>query len=209
MKKLTILFALLVTLSAAIAQPFEGKIVYQNQYKSKLPNVTDQQFTLMMGDKQDYFIKGSHFKINANGTFFQWQVYVPKDNKLYNKMASSESLLWIDAAVNPDEVIKAEVKKGVLNVLGYTCDEVTLTCKSGMQKYYFNTKLKVDPKLFANFKYGNFYEYLSRAQALPLKMTIETPQFVLESMATEVKPMTLEDKFFALPQGVKLEKSPF
>ncbi|HEY9006307.1 MAG TPA: hypothetical protein VIM75_09245, partial [Ohtaekwangia sp.] len=118
-------------------------------------------------------------------------------------------LLWIDAAVNPDEVIKAEVKKGVLNVLGYTCDEVTLTCKSGVQKYYFNTKLKVDPKLFANFKYGNFYEYLSRAQALPLKMTIETPQFVLESMATEVKPMTLEDKFFALPQGVKLEKSPF
>jgi len=209
MKKLTILFALLITLSAAIAQPFEGKIVYQNQYKSKLPNITDQQFTLMMGDKQDYFIKGAYYKTSTNGTFFQWQVYVPKDNKLYNKMANSESLLWIDAAVNPDEVIKAEVKKGVLNVLGYTCDEVTLTCKSGVQKYYFNTKLKVDPKLFANFKYGNFYEYLSRAQALPLKMTIETPQFVLESMATEVKPMTLEDKFFALPQGVKLEKSPF
>ncbi|HEY9047538.1 MAG TPA: hypothetical protein VIN08_16645, partial [Ohtaekwangia sp.] len=137
------------------------------------------------------------------------QIYLQKDNKLYNKMASSESLFWIDGAVNADEVIKAEVKKGAAEILGYPCDEVTLTCKSGVQKYYFSPKLRVDPKQFANFKYGNFYEYISRAQALPLKMVIETPQFILESVATEVKALKLEDKLFTLPEGAKLEKSPF
>jgi hypothetical protein len=128
---------------------------------------------------------------------------------LYNKIANSEALLWIDAATNSDELIKVETKKNAVVVLGHSCDEITLHCKSGVQRYYYSTKLKIDPKPFANFKYENFYEYISRAQALPLKMSIETPQFILESVATEVKPMSLDGKLFTLPEGSKLEKSPY
>ncbi|SKC87278.1 hypothetical protein [Ohtaekwangia koreensis] len=208
-KKLYILFAFFFVVAAASAQSFEGKISYQNKYKSKLPNVTDEQFNAMMGTTQDYFIKGSQYKINTNGTFFQWQIYIPKDNKLYNKIANSEALLWIDASTNSDELIKVETKKNAVVVLGHSCDEITLHCKSGVQRYYYSTKLKVDPKPFANLKYENFYEYISRAQALPLKMSIETPQFILESIATEVKPMSLDAKLFTLPEGTKLEKSPY
>jgi hypothetical protein len=209
MKKLFFIIGILFLQAAAIAQPFEGKIIYENKYKSKLPNVTDEQLTAMMGSKQDYFVKAGNYKIATNGSYFQWQIYVNKDNKLYNKMTSSESLYWIDAAANPDAVIKAEIKKGVIDILGYTCDEITLTCKSGVQKYYYSPKLKADAKLFTNFKYQNFYEYISRTQALPLKMIIETPQFSLESVATEVKPTTLDAKLFAIPADAKLEKSPF
>lgn len=209
MKKIFYIICFLFLQAAAIAQPFEGKIMYENKYKSKLPNVTDDQLTAMMGGKQDYFVKAGNYKIATNGSYFQWQIYVNKDNKLYNKMTSSESLLWIDAASNPDAVIKAEIKKGVTEILGYTCDEITLTCKSGIQKYYFSPKLKADAKLFANFKYQNFYEYISRTQALPLKMAIDTPQFSLESTATEIQPMTLDAKLFTIPADAKLEKSPF
>lgn len=209
MKKLFFIIGFLLLQAAAIAQPFEGKIIYENKYKSKLPNVTDEQLTAMMGGKQDYFIKSGNYKITTTGSYFQWQIYVNKDNKLYNKLANSESIYWIDAASNPDAVIKAEIKKAATEILGYTCDEITLTCKSGVQKYYYSPKLKADAKLFTNFKYQNFYEYISRTQALPLKMTIETPQFSLESVATEVKPTTLDAKLFTIPADAKLEKSPF
>lgn len=209
MKKLFFIIGFLLLQAAAIAQPFEGKIIYENKYKSKLPNVTDEQLTAMMGGKQDYFIKSGNYKITTTGSYFQWQIYVNKDNKLYNKLANSESIYWIDAASNPDAVIKAEIKKAATEILGYTCDEITLTCKSGIQKYYYSPKLKADAKLFTNFKYQNFYEYISRTQALPLKMTIETPQFSLESVATEVKPTTLDAKLFTIPADAKLEKSPF
>lgn len=111
MKKLFFIIGILFLQAAAIAQPFEGKIIYENKYKSKLPNVTDEQLTAMMGSKQDYFVKAGNYKIATNGSYFQWQIYVNKDNKLYNKMTSSESLYWIDAAANPDAVIKAEIKK--------------------------------------------------------------------------------------------------
>ena len=111
--------------------------------------------------------------------------------------------------MNADEVLGSVLNKGVADVLGYKCDELILTCKSGIQKYYFNSKLSVDTKLYANHKYGNWYDYLSKANALPLKIIIENPQFTMESLAVEIKPMQLDDKLFTLPTDAKTAKSPY
>jgi hypothetical protein len=59
-----------------------------------------------MGSSQNYIIKGGDYKSSANGTMFQWQLYINKDNKLYNKMSNSETILWNDAGAKPDEVLK-------------------------------------------------------------------------------------------------------
>jgi hypothetical protein len=123
-------------------------------------------------------------------------------------MSNSETVFWQDAGVNPDEVISSKLYKGAAEILGYKCDELVLTCKSGIQKYYFNTKLFVDSKLYANHKFGNWYDYLSKANALPLKIIIENPEFTLISVATEIKQSHLDEKIFELPAGVKMEKQP-
>lgn len=209
MRKATNVFVATLLTIASFGQNFEGKIHYNNVYKSKMPNVSDEQFNAMMGSQQEYFIKSGDYKSVANGSFFQWQLYVNKDNRLYDKMANSETLLWNDAAVNADEVMKAEVNKNVTNILGYTCDELVLTCKSGIQKYYFSSKLAVDPQLFINHKFGNWYDFLSRSKSLPLKMVVDNGQFTLESTATEVKEMKLEQPLFDLPSGAKTMKSPY
>jgi hypothetical protein len=205
------LFFLLSTLfvASSFGQNFEGKIVYRNSIKSKLPNVTDEQFTSMLGSKQEYFIKDGDYKSVTNGSFVQWQLYVNKENKLYNKMANSKALLWNDGAINTDEVLKSELHKDVSEILGYKCDELILTCKSGVQKYYFNSKVAVDPKQFVNHKFGNWYEFVSRAKALPLKSLVDNAQFTLESVATEVESMKLEKTLFELPADAEIMKSPY
>jgi hypothetical protein len=207
-KAIVIIFTVLTTMTV-FGQSFEGKIFYANTYKSKNPKMTDQQWTSMMGSTQEYLIKGGDYKSIANGTLVQWQLYINKDNKLYNKMSNSETAFWNDASVQGDEVLKVEVNKGVTEILGYKCDEVIFTCKSGLQKYYFNSKLSVDTKLFANHKFGNWFDYLSKSNSLPLKSVIETAQFTMESVATEVKPMKLDTKILELPAGIKTEKSPY
>lgn len=205
--KLTVLLLAIVSLS--FGQSFEGKVVYSNTYKSKIPSLTNEQFNAMMGSTVEYLIKGGDYKTSTNGNFLQWQLYLSKDNKLYNKMAVSEAILWNDGAVNDDEIIKSEINKGVVKILGYQCDELILTCKSGVQKYYFSSKLKIDPKLFASHKFGNWSEVISRSNALPLKMIVENNQFAVESIATEVKQMKLDGKIFELPADSKLMKSPY
>ena len=124
-------------------------------------------------------------------------------------MANSPTIFWNDGAVNPDEVVKSEIGKGMIDILGHKCDELVLTCKSGIQKYYFSTKLKVDPKLFEKHKFGNWNEVISRTNSLPLKMIIDSPQFTIEWTATEIAPMKLDANLFELPADSKVEKSPY
>lgn len=208
MKKYFIIIFTVLFSMTVFGQNFEGTIFYANSYKSNNPKMTDQQWTSMLGTTQEYLIKGGDYKSIANGTLVQWQLYINKDNKLYNKMSNSETAFWNDASSQGDEILKIEVNKGVTEVLGYKCDEVILTCKSGVQKYYFNSKLSVDTKLFSNHKFGNWFDYLVKSNSLPLKSIIETTQFTMESVATEVKSMKLNTKNFELPAGIKTEKSP-
>jgi hypothetical protein len=174
-----------------------------------MAGATDEQITSMMGSTQEYWIKDGNYKSSLNGTFLQWQLYINKENKLYSKMSNSESIFWNDGAVNPDEVLKVEVNKNVMEVLGEPCHELILTCKSGTQKYYFNEKIKVDPTLFENHKFGNWSEVISRSGSIPLKMVIDTPRFSIVSTALSVTPAKLADDLFQLPVGAKIEKSPF
>lgn len=208
MKKiLTIVMAVLT--ATVFGQTFEGEIIYQNTYTSKLPNITDQQITSMMGSTQNYIIKGGNYKSSANGTMFLWQLYINKDNKLYNKMSNSEIILWNDGGANPDSVLSVEVNRGVTDILGYKCDEVILTCVSGIQKYYFNSRLGVDISLYSGHLYGNWYDYLKVAKALPLKSIIDNAQFTLTSVSTEIKEIKLDDRVFQLPDDAKTAKSPY
>ncbi|PWA04176.1 hypothetical protein [Flavobacterium psychrotolerans] len=207
-KGIVIVFSVLTTI-AVFGQNFEGKIVYTNSYKSKKPEMSDQKWAALLGSTQEYFIKGGDYKSVTNGTLVQWQLYNNKENRLYVKMANSEAAFWNDASVQGDAILKVEVNKNATEVLGYKCDEVILTCESGLQKYYFNSKLAVDAKLFVNHKFGNWYGFLSESHALPLKSIIEIAVFTVESVATEVKPMKLDANTFELPEGIKTEKSPF
>ncbi|MEO7989558.1 MAG: hypothetical protein ABI663_08465 [Chryseolinea sp.] len=204
-----LLFVCILNLTDSSAQNFEGKIVYSNKYKSKTTTMPDEQFTSMMGTTQEFSIKGGDYKSSLNGKLVQWQIYINQDNKLYTKMSNVSSILWKDAAINDNEVLTSEINKNAIEILGYMCDELILTCKSGVQKFYFNSTLKVDPALYANHKFLNWNEVISKSNALPLKIILETPQFGLESIAVEIKPMVLDKTLFELPADSKLEKSPY
>lgn len=206
-KKLLFFLALFMT-TVLFAQPFEGKLTYKNTYKSKMRNVTDQKLTAIMGDTQENYIKGGNYKSVANGSFFQWQLYLNDENKVYRKMVNSEVLQWSDGSINQDQVLKVKVNKGVTEILGYKCDELIMTCESGVQKYYFNSQLSVDAKLFKQHKYGNWYEFLSRSKSLPLKCILDNAQFTLESTACEVKPMQLDKNIFVLAAKTKDKEKP-
>jgi len=209
MKKIFIATLILFTSLAVFGQNFEGKIVYQNSFKTKNSQIKDAQWTAMFGSTQDFYAKGNDYKSVSNGSLLLWQTYSAKENKIYTKMGNSPSIYWNDAGANTDTILKFEIKKASTVVLGYTCDELILTCTSGIQKYYFNSKFGVDAKLFAAHTYGNFAFYLAKCKAWPLKYIIETEQFTLTSTATEVKPMVVDINIFKLPAGVKIEKSPY
>ncbi|MFA6086582.1 hypothetical protein [Mucilaginibacter sp.] len=209
MKSIFITLSFTFTCFFATAQFFEGKVVYHNTFKSKTPSLTNEQMTSMLGDVQNWYIKDGEYKSETNGTFALWQLYINNENKLYSKIASSEAILYNDAGANIDTISNVEIHKGAISILGYICDELVWTSKAGTAKYYFNSKLPINSKLFVNHKFGDWYAYLSKANAVPLKMILETPQMTMESIAIEVKSMKLNKAMFTLPMNAKTMKSPY
>jgi hypothetical protein len=209
MRKIITLIWITFSALTVFGQNFEGKISYSNTYKSEAIQMTNEQLKAMMGGTQKYYIKDGDYKSVSNGSLLQWQLYVNAENKLYTKMANSEIAFWNDGLINSDAVLKVELNKNVIQILGYDCDELILTCKSGIQKYYFNTSIKVNLALFENHKFGNWYAFLKESKSLPLKMTISNAQFTMESIATEVKEMKLEASDLKLPTDQEVAKNPY
>lgn len=191
------------------AQGFEGKIVYQNTYRYKQAGLTSDEFAKLMGTQMEGFFKGGQYKYVLNGTFCQWQLYVNADNKVYNKFSNSDLVLWDDATKSNDEILKVEINRGAETILGYVCDEVILTCKKSVKKYYYNTELKANAEDFKNHKRGSWYYILKKTGSLPLKTVDDSEQYTMICVATAIVPMALDQSIFVLPVGLKTAPSPF
>jgi hypothetical protein len=208
MKKIVFILLTTVTALTATGQIFEGKIVYNNTYKSKQWLISDEKLNSLMGTKQYFFVKGGDYKSLTNGTF-QWTEYINKDNKIYIKILDKETIYWSDALKQEDKILKVELHKDATEILGHKCDEIILTTKAGTSKYYFNSITATDSKLFEKHKLGNWYDYLKMANAWPLKIVVDNDKFSLVSIASEIKEMKLDEKSFALPANSPIKKNPF
>jgi hypothetical protein len=199
----------ILTTVSVNAQTFEGKIVYQNSYTSKLAQLTDAQFNAMMGTTQEYFIKAGNYKSVTNGTYLQMQLYIQADNKLYNKLATSDTVYWMDGKKDNDPIIRYEILKDEQEVLGVKCNVIVVESKSGKTTYYFNSKYAVDPNLYRDHKFGNWSFLMEKTKSLPLKFVVDNAQFKLVSVAIEAKEEKLDPTLFKLPSGAPTKASTF
>ena len=206
--KITATILLIGMTSTCFAQSnFEGEIIYHNKFISRIPNITGEQIGMMIGTTQEYFIKGASYESRMNGRSITLQLYDHQTNRLYNKRPASDTLYWLDGATNTDDVVSFEIIKNREKVLGLDCDALVLNTKNDTITFYHNSKYKVDAKLYTKHKYGNWFFFLSKSGALPLKTVMRSKQFIMESVAVEVKPMPLAANYFAIPPGTPLKKS--
>ena len=73
-----ICFLLIFSSIVSLGQTFEGKVTYQNTYKSKIPNVTDDLLTAMMGTSQEFNFKGGNYQIGFKRNIFTMATLSPK-----------------------------------------------------------------------------------------------------------------------------------
>ena len=209
MKKTFLFLSLIITSIWASAQTFEGKVLYQNRVTSKVKEMTDQQWTDLLGSQQEYYIKNENYKSISNGTMFSWQLYLGAENKIYNKLAKSPSVFWIDAGQQEETISKIEVVMNAATVLGYPCNMVVINTPTSVEKYFYNEKFKIDASQFEKHKYGNWAAFVAKSNALPLKSIIEKQQFTIISEAKSIKAINLSDSLFEIPSGFQITKSPY
>ena len=207
MKTLILTLSLTLTAGMAYCQNFEGEMILKYSFTSKTPALTSERLEALIGNKQEYFIKDGDYKSLLNGGMITMQLYDKQSNRIYNKRPNSDTLYWLDASVNADNVTGYEIKKNAATVLGYPCDALILTTKTGTTTLYYSNKFKLDSSDYKKHQYGNWAFFTAKSGALPLKTIIENAQFKIEMVVTEIKPMKLEDSFFKIGAGVPVKMS--
>jgi hypothetical protein len=208
MRKLTFFLAVFIVMSGFVnGQAFEGKVMYKNIVKSKIPGLSDERLNSMVGSDQEYFIKGGRYKSMTNGTMVTMQVYDNKTNRIYNKRNGSDTLFWFDASANTNTVISYEIKKNEKNILGNTCDAIIIKTPTGSTTFYYNAKYKVDGTIFKRHNYSNWAFFVGKTGALPLETVIESNQFKIESIAVDIQRLKLADSIFEIGENIPIKKS--
>ena len=207
MKTLILTLSLTFFAGLAYCQNFEGEMIYKNSFTSKLPALTNERLEALIGNKQEYFIKDGNYKSLTNGGMISMQLYDKQSNKIYNKSPNSDTLYWLDASINTDNVTGYEIRKNAETVLGYQCDALVLKTRTGTMTLYYSDKFKLDSLAYKKHQYGNWAFFTAKSGALPLKTIVENAQFKMESVVTEIKPMKLETSFFKIGAGVPVKMS--
>jgi hypothetical protein len=129
---------------------------------------------------------------------------------LYSKFGDTDFYLWSDASEGVNPVKDFTLRKNAEKILNYNCDELVLTTSTGLQKYFFaKTALKTDAALFTKHTAGNWYDYISKAGSLPLKIVIETDDLTIAFTATKIEAKQLLKEEFTLPKEAVLQKNNF
>ena len=187
------------------SQSFEGVITFQNTYNGKSKNVNGNQLNALMGTKQEYYIKYNNYASLLNGLFIKKQIYLGKENRGYTITGQSDTAYWEDYKINKDSMVSQQITLNKDTVLGIPCDLLVVQSKSSKTYYYFNSKnLTVDPSIFKNHNYGNWYSVISITKSIPLKTIFENEQFQMVSTAVKIEKLTVEDSIFDLPDKTKI-----
>ena len=208
MKKiLTLLLPLICSSLIALGQKsFEGKVTYQVRFISNIKGLSSEELTKRCASEQVYYTKGNNYRYDWNGTIDQWSVYRSADKKVYGKNSLSDTLQWYGVTVNHDTIYRIDLKENDTTILGYPCDRLMFTCRSGIQAYYFNRELAVDPDLYKDYKEVNYFAYLSIAKSLALKEVFMTPNYTEIVIATKVERIPIDDGLFVLPEGTAMKE---
>ena len=208
MKKIAIILSISIFfILNSNAQFFEGKIIYKNNFQSKVTNYPSENLNRLMGTKQTYMIKGRNYKSVFNGIFLKSQIYRGEENRSYSLTAKSDTLYYEDYSKNLDKALSYEIKKNQDTILGTPCDVLIVQAEKSKEYFYYNSKCGINPELFKQHNYGNWYYIISKTKALPLKTVIETKQFIMTSVATEIIPMKLEDTVFEIQDKRKVARA--
>lgn len=206
--KIKLTLALLFLSILLFSQPFEGYLVYQNNCKSSDPNWKQGYCDLITDSLQVYYFKEGDYRYNvANAE--KWTLFKKNENKIYNKAKKQEVVTWADQSEVSEfdlDIVDIQLNKKAATILGYECDELILTGKNSIQKYYFNAITGIDPTLLENHKKGHLGKIISLTKAIPLKTVfiLEQQNLELESVAIKIKKTTLSKALFEVPKNLKI-----
>lgn len=208
MKKVTCtLLLIFISLLCQAQQSFEGSIKFKteisdakSEFKEKLiEKYGDSLIVYYSGDGN---LRRQYLNSAKDGNDIQ--IYDPKKGILYQKNKTSTKFDSLDVKINSITKLIRTKKISNEKIMDLDCECIEFIGLSKYKQnvvinYCFNLKTpKVDYNYFA--KHNDFFlnDYYKNAERPYLKFSIQTEKFKISQIATEIKPMKINNELFTV-----------
>lgn len=193
--------------SIATGESFEGRIIYDLEMIDKTGDLNAREMRSAFGEEQVYTIKGDHYKSEFSGIMKITQYYLGQDT-LYNHFRGVSNLVWLDAASNPDTIIRYDKEENADLINGIMCHKLTIYSNEGKTEYFYNANyVPARPETFIRHEYGFWKFCVEQTHSLPLKQVSDTRDLKVTITAQVIQPEIVDDQEFTLPDLPRV-KSP-
>ena len=118
MKKHLLLLLIFTISTQLYSQDFEGIIEYKSSYEKLIENdaINLENLKVFLGTKSTFITKKGAYKQISDGKFMTYQLYKPKENKLYYKdLIEGDTLYFKDLEKHESTDFKYEIIKNAVN----------------------------------------------------------------------------------------------
>lgn len=206
----SIVLLLLMALPARLMQTaepvFTGKIVFTNTFKDLDGNDITEQMAPYIGREVHYFINAANYR-----AYDENDNWVQLDNlktNTYYSFSKEKRATKIDASKTSSTKFEVTKLAEKVKIAGYECDAMQVETDDMTTVFYYTSKVRVDPAVFATHGYGNWNQFLvatDGALTLKFETTLHKQKLKWISTAKSVKRMKLDDSAFEYPTGVPLK----
>ena len=189
---------------------FEGIITYHHHYKSTDANFDADQISEALGTRSEFFFKEGNYLQLYNGKFQKYNLYRKTDQKVYSKFATSDTLFWTNATIKSEVITDSSLAPTDETVLSHPCSVLTVKTATpsgeyySTRKYYFSKEVPVKQEWLSEHHYNSMSEIYAKTGAIPLKIIIETDQFIMTMTALKIDRQSLELQYFELEKDQAL-----
>lgn len=210
------LFAFLfyVSISISIAQNtfFEGEIKYKVTIDTKSKDIDPKLLIEYDNRIWQYYFKNGNFKWILPSKFWSSYLYIQKENRIFYIPKQTDIAIWQNVRSVSDSMLEIKILKGEINILNISCKQIVFKSKYlsnnkiRERTYFYPKKIKINAKLFVNYRNNNLDEIYKRTNALPLKIIDDFGDFKITYQAIEINPKYLEPNIFTIDKKFKLEE---
>lgn len=159
-----------------------------------------------------YNKKGDYVSISKNNNVNFINTFINKEKLIYQIKDDINIVTAIDVTIDLEEKLgqKPAIKllEKTEQIEEFKCSVVEVKWKFGTYRYYFsNGILSIDPQLFKNYNYDQWFNFLKISKALPLKIEKEINGFCKTTYTFEVfdEKAEIDNSVFEIPK-MKLNK---
>lgn len=122
--KRSLLILILFLSTQVYTQDFEGIIEYENTYEksTEYDEINLEELSAFLGIKSTFITKQGKYKQISDGRFMSFQIYKPKESKLYYKdFIEGDTLFYKDLKKSESTKFEYRITKNSDTILGHVC----------------------------------------------------------------------------------------